>query len=278
VTETVRAALARAREQVPAAEARLLLQQVLGWTPAQVAAHPERVLEGADTARFDQLVARRAGGEPVAYLLGRREFYGREFAVSPSVLIPRPETELLVELGLIKLRGVAAPRILDLGTGSGCVALSLALEIPDAQVTAADVSPAALAVARGNAERMGAVVQFLESDWFAALGGRFDLIVANPPYVAEGDPHLAVGDLRFEPAKALACGVDGLGAIRTIVATAPAHLAPGGWLLLEHGYDQAQQVRTLLEAAGFADIEQHRDLADLPRTSGGRLTTLVGAP
>lgn len=266
---TVAELLAWARQAVPTNEARLLLQGVLGANAVALAAHPERRPDDAQTDRYLGLVARRAAGEPIAYLLGSREFYGREFHVSPAVLIPRPETELLVELGIAKLRGLARPAILDLGTGSGCVAISLAGELA-AEVTAADVSPAALAVASANALRLGVAARFVESDWFSAIGGRFDLIVANPPYVAEGDPHLAAGDLRFEPPLALACGADGLSAIRRIVAAAPRHLLPGGWLFFEHGYDQADGVRALLLAAGFADIEQHRDLAGIVRVSGGR--------
>jgi release factor glutamine methyltransferase len=221
------------------------------------------------------MVARRAEGEPVAYLVGSREFYGREFHVTPAVLIPRPETELLVEVALSKVsRGVtggnprgSTPRILDLGAGSGCVAITLALEL-DCEVTAVDVSADALAVVRENAARLGAKVTVVESDWFSAIDGRFDVIVGNPPYVAVGDAHLGEGDLRFEPMTALACGVDGLSAIRRIVTEAPRHLLPGGWLFLEHGYDQAEAMHALLAEAGFGAIEQHRDLAGIVRVSG----------
>ena len=234
---------------------------------------------------FASLASRRAGGEPVAYLVGYREFFGREFAVSPGVLIPRPETELLVDIALKAKVGACRPakrnsrqtgsetaRILDLGTGSGCIAITLALELPQAQVSAVDASAAALAVARGNAERLGAKVRLLQSHWFDQLAGeRFDLIVANPPYIAAADPHLAAGDLRHEPSAALASGADGLRDIRRIIAAAPAHLAPGGQLWLEHGYDQADAVRSLLAAAGLTRIEQHRDLAGTVRVSGGGL-------
>lgn len=268
---TVAAALAGARQAIPVAEARLLLGEVLGRNHAWLEAHRDDVLEAAAAQRFAALVARRAAGEPVAYLLGRREFYGRDFAVSPAVLIPRPETELLVEVALAAVADQTNPRILDLGTGSGCIAVTLALELPGAEVTAVDVSAAALDVARGNAQALGARLRCLQSEWFAALAGeRFDLIVSNPPYVAEGDPHLAAGDLRFEPAVALACGRDGLDAIRRIVAAAPDHLEPGGTLHFEHGYDQAIAMAELLMAAGFADIEQHHDLAGIVRVSGGR--------
>lgn len=262
------AALAEARRALPSAEARLLLCHVLDRSPAWIEAHRDDDLAAADAARFLGLVARRAAGEPIAYLVGTREFYGRDFAVSPAVLIPRPETELLVDL---VMAGDPSSRILDLGTGSGCLAITLALESPPAEVTAVDRSPEALAVARGNAERLGARVRFLESDWFAVLADeRFDVIVSNPPYVADGDPHLGEGDLRFEPALALSCGVDGLDAIRHIVAAAPDHLNPGGRLLFEHGYDQAEAIAALLADAGYADVEQHRDLAGIVRVSGGR--------
>jgi release factor glutamine methyltransferase len=263
-------ALAQARDLFAASEARLLLQHVLGASAADLAAHPERQLDPGQSACYAELVARRAAGEPIAYLTGSREFYGREFRVSPAVLIPRPETELLVEVSLSKVSRRDTPGILDLGAGSGCVAITLALESA-AEVTAVDVSIDALAVASGNAKRLGARVGFVASDWFSAIDSEFDLIVANPPYVAAGDPHLAEGDLRFEPMEALACGVDGLAAIRRIVADAPAYLRPGGWLLLEHGYDQAAAVREFLMAAGFTEIEQHRDLAGIARVSGGRL-------
>jgi len=275
---SVAGALSEARRRLPASEARMLLQQVLGWSAARLAAYPEHVLSANEVAAYSQLVSRRSGGEPMAYLSGHREFYGRDFQVSPAVLIPRPETELLVELALGKCAARMAPRILDLGTGSGCLAVTLALEMPSATVTAVDLSPAALAVASGNGLRLGARVEYLESDWLTAVSGRFDLIVGNPPYVAEGDPHLDQGDLRHEPPLALACGPDGLGAIRRIVADAPRYLESGGWLLLEHGYDQAPAVAELLVAAGFAMVEQHCDLAGILRVSGGCLTTPTGHP
>ncbi|MDO8931538.1 MAG: peptide chain release factor N(5)-glutamine methyltransferase [Rhodocyclaceae bacterium] len=267
----IAAALTAARQTIPLTEARLLLRHLLGCSPAWLEAHRDDALDAARAEAFAALVARRAAGEPIAYLVGTREFYGRDFAVTPAVLIPRPETELLVDLGRQAVAGLPAPRILDLGTGSGCVAVTLALELPGAEVAAVDVSAAALAVAQGNAERLGAKVRFAQSDWFAALGGEcFDLIVANPPYIAAGDRHLAEGDLRFEPPQALACGVDGLDAIRHIVAAAPQYLRPGGRLYFEHGYDQAEAIAALLSAAGYAAIEQHRDLAGIVRVSGGK--------
>lgn len=269
---TIAAALATARQTIPVSEARLLLRHLLSCTAAWLEAHRDDALDAALADRFAALVAQRAAGEPIAYLVGTREFYGRDFAVSPAVLIPRPETELLVDLGKAAVIGTTKPRILDLGCGSGCVAITLALELSGAEVTAIDVSAAALDVARSNAERLGVQIRFMHSDWFAALDAeeRFDLIVANPPYVADGDPHLDEGDLRFEPALALACGSDGLTAIRRIVTAAPDYLRPGGRLFFEHGYDQAEAVAELLQAAGFEHIEQHRDLAGIVRVSGGR--------
>lgn len=269
---TVRDALAAAGKKLPASEARLLLGHVTGRPAVWLIAHDDEVLDEDTLLRFASLVARRKGGEPGAYLLGYREFYGREFAVSPAVLIPRPETEMLVDIVLAQEVGAGGTaRILDLGTGSGCIAITLALEIPSAQVSAVDASEAALSVARENAERLEASLSLLRSDWFDNLAGeRFDLIVANPPYVAEADPHLAAGDLRHEPPQALASGADGLDAIRRIVAAAPGHLRPGGQLWLEHGYDQADAVHELLAAAGLRDIEQHRDVAGIVRVSGGR--------
>lgn len=264
----VGAALAQARTQIEPAEAKLLLRYVLAASAAELAAHPERELSESQSSRYAALVLRRAEGEPIAYLVGVREFYGRDFRVTPAVLIPRPETELLVEAAIAKVSRRGTPRILDLGAGSGCVAITLALEL-GCEVTAVDVSADALAVARDNAARLGARVRFFESDWFASVEGEFDVIVGNPPYVAEGDPHLAEGDLRFEPMMALACGPDGLSALRRILADARRHLAPGGWLLLEHGYDQAEAMRQLLVDAGFQLTEQHRDLAGIVRISGG---------
>lgn len=266
---TVGTLLAEARRRIPASEARLLLGHVLGRSAAWLEAHRDD--EVAVDSDYTALVARRATGEPMAYLIGVREFYGRDFVVSPDVLIPRPETELLVDVAKKKVGAGRTARVLDLGTGSGCLAVTLALELPQARVTAVDVSPAALGVARGNAQRLGAQVEFVESDWFAALPPqRFELIVANPPYVAAGDPHLAQGDLRFEPTEALTDHADGLTAIGRIVAQAPDWLAEGGWLFLEHGYDQETAVQALLAAAGFSQIEQHRDLAGIVRATGGR--------
>ena len=274
-------ALNAARKKIPAAEARQLFGHVLGRSSAWLEAHRDEPCDAELADQYSALVERRAAGEPVAYLLGKREFYGRDFFVSPAVLIPRPETELLVDIAKEKvgapqghfLRGAGGTaQILDLGTGSGCIAISLALELPRARVTAVDVAADALQVARTNARHLGATVDFVVSDWFAALPAqRFHLIVANPPYVASGDPHLDQGDLRHEPVGALSDQADGLAAIRHIVAAAPRWLAPGGGLFIEHGYDQAPAVFALLAGAGFTQIEQHRDLAGIVRVSGGRL-------
>lgn len=250
-------------------EARTLAAAALGVEPVWLIAHDTDIPDPGQLARLEALLGRRLAGEPVAYILGEREFYGRPFRVGPATLIPRPETEHLVEAALA--RGPAQARALDIGTGSGCIAITLKLERPDWQVTAVDLSPEALAVARGNGERLGAPVEWLASDLFAALPGRrFDLIVSNPPYVPEADPHLAEGDVRFEPVGALASGPDGLDAIRAIVKRAPAHLADGGWLLLEHGYDQGEAVPGLLREAGYGEVFMARDLAGQARVSGGR--------
>jgi release factor glutamine methyltransferase len=255
-------------------DARLLLQQVCGCQHADLIAHPERPLSAAQRAQFDALLARRRAGEPLAYLLGSAFFGGLEFAVSPAVLIPRPDTEVLVAQAQRLAQERDAPRIVDLGTGSGVVAILLARLCPSARVTAVDVSAAALAVARANAARHGVAVRFLHGDWYAPLGDeRFDLIVANPPYVADGDPHLQQNGLPFEPQMALTDGVvggDGLTCMRILIAGAQRHLLPGGWLLIEHGYDQAVEVSMLLARAGFAEVAAWRDGAAIERVSGGR--------
>lgn len=262
--------LAEAQAAIGRSEARLLLRQVLGCDEAWLIAHGEAPLSAAQAAQYRGLCARRIAGEPVAYISGSREFYGREFAVNPAVLIPRPETELLVELALARLPQGA--RVLDLGTGSGCIGITLAAERADLQVLLVDASTAALEVARGNAQRWApANTTLLASNWYAAVGEeRYDLIISNPPYVAEGDAHLAQGDLRFEPRSALAAGDDGLADIRYIIAGARNHLLPGGWLLFEHGYDQAEACAVLLDAAGFCERVAERDLAGIVRVSGGR--------
>jgi release factor glutamine methyltransferase len=251
----------------------LLLAHVLARTRAWLFAWPEHVPEPAQADAFERLVEARASGTPVAYLLGRRAFWSLDLAVTPAVLIPRPETELLVELALERLPPDVACAVADLGTGSGAIALAIAHERPRARVRATDLGTDALAVARANAQRLGlANVEFVCGDWCAALGDScFDLIASNPPYIAAGDPHLARGDLRHEPVSALASGVDGLDAIRTIVATAPSHLLPGGWLLLEHGWDQAARVRELLVRAGLGAVQSARDVAGHERITLARL-------
>ena len=258
-----------------AIDARVLMRATLGVNDAHLIARANDEISMQHAAQFRALAERRAAGEPVAYIVGEREFYGRAFAVSPAVLIPRPETELLVELALERLVRNESCRVLDLGTGSGCIAISIALERSAAYVTATDSSEAALVVARKNAQRLGAGnIEFKAGDWLSAAKNesneKFDLIVSNPPYVAEGDAHLAQGDLRFEPMAALAAGADGLDCIRLIVAGAPVHLAPGGSLLLEHGYDQAERCRSLFTAAGFTQVQSWRDIAGIERNTGGR--------
>jgi release factor glutamine methyltransferase len=261
---TVQEALAAAR--IEAREARLLLAHVAGVSEAAVLAFPERELLPQTQARFQALLEERRQGMPVAYLVGHKEFYGLELAVTPAVLIPRPETELLVELALQRDFASAA----DLGTGSGAVALAIKRHRPQARVVAVDASAAALEVARRNAVRLALEVEWRHGRWLEPLAGeRFELIVANPPYVAEGDPHLA--DLAFEPAAALLAGPDGLACIRDIVRAAPAHLAPGGGLLLEHGMGQDEAVRSLLRGAGLEEVQSWPDLAGIPRVSGGKV-------
>ena len=244
--------------------------RVLGKNSAWLIAHADEPVSLESEQAFAALAGRRGRGEPVAYILGEREFYGLEFRVAPAVLIPRPETELLVELALARIPGNAAVRVLDLGTGSGAIAVALAKERPQAQLTAVDVDYAALGVARENARRHGVRVRFYCGDWLGPLPGEtFDLIVSNPPYVAAGDPHLALGDVRFEPQRALLGGADGLDCIRTIVVKARPHLRSGAWLLFEHGYDQAEACRALLQAQGYSEVQSWPDLAGIPRVSGG---------
>ena len=252
-------------------EVQCLLQAVLRVNRAWLLTHPEQQLESEQQAHYTALFGRRLRGEPIAYLLGEREFYGLTFKVTPATLIPRSDTELLVELALARIPQRGALRVLDLGTGSGAIALSIAHARPDIEVTAVDASPEALDVARENVRHLSlGNVRLLRSDWFSALPGeRFDLIVSNPPYIADGDAHLAQGDLRFEPRAALASGADGLDDIRRIVADAKEHLHTGGWLLFEHGYDQAERARELLGAAGYAGVFSARDLAGIERVSGG---------
>ncbi len=254
-------------------EARLLLEYAGGCSHADLIARPERRMAPEQAALFAELLRRREAGEPLAYLLGSAWFGGLEFAVTPAVLIPRPETELLIDLAAERALLCEKPRILDLGTGSGIVAILLARRCPRAAVAAVETSAAALEVARSNAGRHGADVRFLEGDWFSPCGGEyFDIIVSNPPYVQAEDPHLEQNGLPFEPRSALTDGVaggDGLDCIRRIVGEAPRHLRPGGWLLLEHGYDQAVEARRLLHQAGLEQVASWRDEAGIERVSGG---------
>ncbi|TSA40411.1 MAG: peptide chain release factor N(5)-glutamine methyltransferase [Betaproteobacteria bacterium] len=266
---TITQALATA--QLDPVDARALLRHVLGVSDAHLIAHSRQVLSDAQSELFAALAARRSAGEPVAYIVGAREFFSLEFKVTPAVLIPRPETETLVEFALERIAPDSVQRVLDLGTGSGCIAISIAKHRPRARVVAVDCSTAALAVARENAQRHAVPnLELAVSDWFGALAGRkFDLIVSNPPYVAAGDPHLAQGDLRFEPPGALAAGADGLDCVRLIIASAPQYLSGGGWLAFEHGYDQAAHCRELLAKAGFGEVFSLADLAGIERVSGG---------
>ncbi|MGD1983719.1 MAG: peptide chain release factor N(5)-glutamine methyltransferase [Chromatiaceae bacterium] len=260
----------------PATDAQLLLSHSLGRDRSWLFAWPEHAPEAAQTGRFLTLVEKRHAGEPVAYLTGRRAFWSLDLQVTPATLIPRPETEHLVETAL-ELALDADACVLDLGTGSGAIALALGRERPAWTILATDVSAAALEVARRNAVHNEVEqVAFRQGDWFDAVpeGMRFSLIVSNPPYVADRDPHLAAGDLRFEPRQALAAGRDGTDALRHLIANAPGFLAPGGWLWLEHGALHGATARQLLTLHGFEQIETKADLAGLDRCSGGRLAAL----
>ena len=272
---TLGEALTAARRRIDRLDARLLLQYATGCSHADLLARPETPVSSPAEAQFNDWVARRANGEPLAYLVGEAEFRGRIFQVTPDVLIPRPETEVLIDLALRKVSGIAQPRIVDLGTGSGIVAITLALELPGAQVVAVDLSPAAISIARTNAGRLGARIDFRQGSWCEPLAGeRFDLIVSNPPYIAEGDPHLLGDGLPHEPALALSdgeAGGNGLACIRHIVGQAADYLHPGGWLLFEHGYDQGESSRNLLCTAGFKSTHTFPDLAGTDRVSGGLL-------
>jgi release factor glutamine methyltransferase len=272
---SVRALLARARHSVQgddaAREAEILVAHALERDRAWLFAHSDEHVADGDIAAALALAQRRAVGEPVAYLTGHREFWSLDLRVTPDVLIPREDTELLVRIALKHCAQGTNVEIADLGTGSGAIALAIARERPRAHVVALDSSATALEIARSNAERLQiGNVEFVCSDWFTALGARqFDMIVSNPPYIASGDAHLTQGDLRFEPAAALASGSDGLDAIRQIVSQAPAHLRDGGMLAMEHGFDQAAAVRKLLLQSGFVETYTERDLGGRDRVSGG---------
>jgi len=252
-------------------EAKVLLGHVLRRDRAWLSAHGDQPMTANEAAAFDALARRRRDGEPIAYLTGRREFYGLDIEVTPDVLIPRPETELLVELALVRIDANEHTAVLDLGSGSGAIALAIASERPHSTVLGVDVSAAAVALARRNASRLHVGnVAFLESDWFSAVPKkRYDAIVAA------GDEHLSQGDLRFEPRAALAAGADGLSAIRAIIASAAAYLSPGAWLLIEHGYDQADAVVAMLRGAQFSEVQSRRDLAGIPRIALGRKQGLI---
>lgn len=258
------------RPPVSLLEARILICHALGLSRIQLITQSERILNVDEIKHVSALINRRLAGEPIAYIVGEREFFGLALKTTPAVLIPRPETELLVELALE--RAAPGASLLDLGTGSGAIAIAVAHAAPHARVTALDVSEQALTVARENAVRHQARVEFLCSDWYCAVENRrFDVIVSNPPYIVAGDPHLSQGDLRFEPASALTDHADGLSALRIIIENAPHHLHPGGWLLMEHGYDQSHAVRDLLQRRGFAQVQSWKDLAGIERVSGACL-------
>ncbi|MBA2658694.1 MAG: peptide chain release factor N(5)-glutamine methyltransferase [Nitrosospira sp.] len=268
---TVLEALHQARREIGDSDARMLVQHVLKVSHAHLIAHADQELNPEQARYFQLLVVRRFHGEPVAYLIGSREFYSLDFKVTPAVLIPRPETELLVDLALERIPANRPCKVLDLGTGSGAIAITIAKHRPLADIVAVDFSAAAAAVAKMNAEHLNADnVRIITSDWFHELAEqRFDLVVSNPPYIAEDDPHLTQGDLRFEPRKALTPGDNGLECIRFIVASACAHLVEGGALLLEHGYNQADVCRQLLSRADFGRVFSRPDLAGIMRVSGG---------
>jgi release factor glutamine methyltransferase len=258
-------------------EAELLLMRALQVTRADLIARPELAAQAATNETYLRSLERRLAGEPIAYILAEREFYGHVFSVGPDVLIPRPETELLVDMALERIRPDAPAKVLDLGTGSGAIAIAIALERPHVKLLAVDASVASLRVAEVNCERLlgdNERLSLVQSDWFDAVGeSRFDLIVSNPPYVAEGDAHLTAGDVRFEPGQALVAGSDGLHHLRHIISQAPRYLDEGGWLLCEHGYDQAAACRRMLQQAGFVELAAERDLAGIVRVSGGRWLT-----
>lgn len=258
---------------LPRLELRMLLEHVLQKPRAWMLAHDTDLLSAETVRRYETLRQRRLSGEPMAYLLGHREFMGHAFRVTPDVLIPRRDTEVLVETALEMIAACASPRVLDLGTGSGAIAISIALARRDAQVWASDISQAALSVAQENAQTLGAGLHAVQGSWFEALGDQdgFDLIVSNPPYIAKSDPHLGQGDLRFEPRTALTDEADGLSDVRRIIVGAVTRLKPGAALWIEHGWDQAQAVRKLLLNAGFDGVASRCDLAGIERISGAYL-------
>lgn len=271
-TVTIAQTLRKAQQVLERIDAQMLLLHVLGRPAgdrAWLLTHDTDAMSADALARFESVCARRQAGEPVAYLTGSKEFWGLPLQVDARVLDPRPDTETLVSWALEAAAPMHAPRIVDLGTGSGAIALALQSERHDASVLAVDASVDALAVARANAERLGLPVQFAHGSWLAGIEGPFDLIVSNPPYIAADDPHLAA--LTHEPLSALASGADGLDDIRTIIGQARTRLSAGGWLLLEHGWDQSQPVQELLSQAGFESVESRNDLAGIARCTGGKI-------
>ncbi|MES2356224.1 MAG: peptide chain release factor N(5)-glutamine methyltransferase [Pseudomonadota bacterium] len=293
---TIAQALRNARTSIDAVDARVLLRHALGVTNEYLATHTEQPLSPEQIHLFQTLVESRQQGEPVAYLTGTREFYGLELKVTPAVLIPRPETELLVELALERIPENQPSTALDLGTGSGAIAIALAHYRRIARITATDASNAALTIAAENIEKLltsdgstdssllknfgdASPIELLWSDWYTALQSRqFDIIVSNPPYIATMDSHLSEGDVRFEPQTALTSGPDGLNALRHIIYHAPAYLHTGGWLLCEHGYDQAERVQALFTEVGFTKVFSAQDLAGIPRATGGQLGSISCPP
>lgn len=267
---TIAQALVQAQARgVDRLDAHMLLGALLGRSRTWLLSHDTDPLDAEIQSSYLAWVTRRADGEPLAYLLGDKEFFGLTLRVTPDTLIPRPDTETLVHWALTHLPPDGTPRVLDLGTGSGAIALALAHERPLAEITAVDISAGALQVALGNATALGLRLRGLQGSWFTPLAGeRFHLIVSNPPYIAQGDPHMAA--LRFEPESALTAGPDGLDDLRHIIAQAPAHLLPDGWLLLEHGYDQADAVQQLMQARGFKEVSTHFDLGQQARCTGGQ--------
>lgn len=266
----IREASHRIASDTPRLDAELLLSHVTGLSRTSFRAWPEREIEPRQVEAFGQLVSRRLLGEPIAYLVGHQEFWSLPLKVSPSTLIPRPDTECLVEAALA-LPLPANARVLDLGTGTGAIALALASEHPDWQVSACDCVAEAVALARENAQSLGLAVTVTQSHWFDDLPqSSFDLIVSNPPYIEEGDHHLAEGDVRFEPGSALVSGVDGLDDIRKIVTQAPDWLVGNGWLLVEHGYDQAEAVQVLFRARGFESVGSRQDYGQNDRMTFGQ--------
>lgn len=275
---SIAAALAAARDELSGQmeagrDAEILLGHAAGISRSQLLAYPERLLTLEQYGVFRNMLGRRRNGEPVAYLTGCREFWSLPLKVTPATLVPRPETELLVEQALMLLPPGDELAVLDLGTGCGAIALAIAGERSHCRVTGSDVCEDALRVARENQDRLALEnIGWAQGSWYQAVAQRkFDLIVSNPPYVADGDPHLAQGDLPHEPALALASGKDGLNAIREIIDGAPSHLNKSGWLLLEHGFDQQKPVLQLLIAAGFDKVCGHKDLAGIPRVVSGRI-------